>query len=259
MTRQRNIKIVIEYDGTNYAGWQRQPDAATIQQSIEDAILSVTGAHSDVIGAGRTDAGVHAVGQVANFLTESGIPPASFREALNANLPSDIAVLSAEDTDHAFHARFSATGKLYRYSIINRRPRSPMSRFHAWHVPLSLDAGAMRDAAQCLAGTHDFAAFQAVGRPVKSSVRNVRQAEVEADGDMIVFSIAANGFLYRMVRNIVGTLVLVGHGKLDLQDFKKVFESLDRKKAGMTAPPQGLCLVSVSYDGKVRSDGQDDE
>jgi len=244
---RRNIKITVEYDGASYFGWQRQPNHMTIQQRLEEAVEAVTQAHTTVHGSGRTDTGVHARGQVAHLHTESSIPPEKFPYALNAHLPHDIAVLSAEDVAADFHARFSALSKTYAYTILNQPIRSPTRERYATRVWPAVDVSLMQQAASCLVGEHDFAAFQSEGSRPGSTVRCVTRAELASDPPLIVFWIEANGFLYNMVRAIVGTLLLVGHGKVSPSRFRSVLESGARDQAGPTAPARGLCLMQVTY------------
>ncbi len=243
----RNIKLILEYDGTNYAGWQVQPNGASIQEIVQKAIAEITG-EPDVrlIGSGRTDAGVHAAGQVAHFKTTSNIPAADLVRAINTKLPEDIAVLRAEDVPDDFHARYSARSKTYRYTILNAAVRRPLERHRAWLVRAPLDLAAMRRAAAALVGTHDFAAFQSKPQG-KSSVRTVTRLDIVADGSRIDIWISANGFLYNMVRAIAGTLIEVGLGKIPPDAVAELLESRNRSAAGPTAPPQGLCLMEVQY------------
>jgi tRNA pseudouridine38-40 synthase len=244
----RNIKLTIEYDGTDYAGWQVQPNGPSIQEIIERAITAITGEERvRIIGSGRTDAGVHAAGQVANFRTETAIPSADLVHAINTKLPEDIAVIAAEDVPLDFHARYSAKFKTYRYSILNRPVRSPLTRRFAHFVRAPLDVDAMRAAGAALVGEHDFAAFQS--KPAgKSSVRTITRLDIEAGGGRIDIYVTANGFLYNMVRAIAGTLIEAGLGKRGAKDVAELLASRDRAAAGPTAPPQGLCLMQVRYE-----------
>jgi tRNA pseudouridine38-40 synthase len=244
---ERNIKLTLQYDGTAYAGWQYQKNALTIQQVVEEAIESLTGQHSTVIAAGRTDRGVHALGQVTNFKTESNIPTDRWLYALNAVLPEDIRVIDAQDVLPLFHARFDAKGKLYRYIIWNAPYSSALLRNFSLHVARPLDTDAMRMAAQYFVGTHDFSSFQASGSTVRDTVRNIWDISIQTDGKMISISISGDGFLYNMVRIMVGTLIDVGIGKMAVCDAKLILEARDRKRAGKTAGPHGLYLVKVYY------------
>lgn len=243
----RNVKITIEYDGTDYAGWQIQPNGTSIQEMVQLAIGAITGEDDVKInGSGRTDAGVHAAGQVANFTTGSDIPAADLVHAINSKLPDDIAVIDAADVPAEFHARFSAKSKTYRYSILNRAARSPLDRRRRHFVRRPLDVAAMQAAAKHIVGEHDFAAFQSKpdGKP---SVRRITELTIDADGDEIHITVSANGFLYNMVRAIAGTLIEVGLGGHDAESIAALIESRDRSAAGATAPPQGLCLLRVEY------------
>ncbi len=244
---ERNIKITLEYDGTEYFGWQRQPNCVTVQQRVEEAVEAVTQARAAVIASGRTDTGVHAEGQVAHFRTASAIPIEKFPPALNANLPADIAVLAAEEARPDFHARYDAKSKTYRYTILNQPIRSPLRARYSARMWPALDVERMQEAARALVGRRDFAAFQSQADPERNSVRTVTRAEFVARPPLIEFWIEADGFLYNMVRAIVGTLALVGRGKLSPADFEAIIRSRDRGQAGPTAPAQGLCLVRVQY------------
>ncbi|HHW00721.1 MAG TPA: tRNA pseudouridine(38-40) synthase TruA [Clostridiaceae bacterium] len=246
----RNIKLIIEYDGTSYHGWQSQNNAVAVQDVIEKALLKLTGEKCSIIGSGRTDAGVHALGQVANFVTNSNIPPEKFSYALNNILPDDIVIRNSEEVPLNFHARFSATGKKYRYVIYNSRQRSALHRNRAYFVPYPLDFHSMEKAIGYFVGTHDFTAFKAADSGVKTNVRTITGTWLKKDDEIITFEIAGNGFLYNMVRIIVGTLVEVGIGKLSADDIPYIIESRDRRKAGRTAPPHGLYLMEVYYPEK---------
>ena len=247
MGSERNIKITVEYDGTDYFGWQRQPSHITVQQCLEEAVQAVTQAPATVTGSGRTDTGVHAKAQIANFRTLSHIPAAKFPLALNANLPPDIAVSAAEDAAPDFHARFGARAKTYRYTILNAAIRSPLHSRYTYRVRPPLDTAAMQQAAQCLVGEHDFAAFQTEGRPDRSSVRTVTRADFVDHDPIVEFWIEADGFLYNMVRAIIGTLIRAGHHKINPNEFAEILASASRPAAGPTAPAQGLCLMEVKY------------
>jgi len=243
----RNVKLTIEYEGSGYAGWQVQTNGLSIQEVLQVAIAAVTGEPEvKLIGSGRTDAGVHAAGQVANFRTETTIPAEALPHAINTKLPDDVAVLAAEDVPEGFHARYSAKGKTYRYSILNRRIRSPLARARTALVSRPLDVAAMRMAARDIVGEHDFAAFQSKpnGKP---SVRTVTGLTVETVGEQIDVLITGNGFLYNMVRAIAGTLIEVGLGKRAPDSLAELIRSCDRSRAGPTAPAQGLCLLEVKY------------
>ena len=244
----RNFKLIIEYDGSAYYGWQRQKDPNTIQGTIERAVHRLTGHNVTLSGSGRTDAGVHALGQVANFHADTHLADGDIGRALNSLLPRDIVILSCDEMPEDFHARFDAVSKTYRYCLLNRPLPPAVGRQYAWHIKKPLDIDAMRDALVHLQGTHDFKAFEGAGSPRAHSVRQVSKADFfERNGCRIDFEIEANGFLRHMVRNIVGTLVDVGHGKIPPDDLGKIRETADRSKAGITAPSHGLFLVRVSY------------
>lgn len=242
-----NIKLTIQYDGTNYCGWQKQNNGKSIQEEIEKAIHRITGERVDLIGSGRTDGGVHALGQVANFKTDSTVPPDRFKYALNSILPQDICIISSELVPDSFHSQFDAKGKIYRYTIYNREVRNPIYNRYVYHVPKKLDLPSMEKGAECFLGSHDFKAFMASGSNVKSTVRTIKSISLNKKEDFIFLTIEGNGFLYNMVRIIAGTLVQVGLGKLQWQSIPYIIESKDRKMAGHTAPPQGLCLEKVYY------------
>jgi len=208
-----NIKLVIEYDGTNYGGWHRQKNAVTVQGVVEDALCRLTGEEINLIGASRTDSGVHALGQVANFHTNCTIPPDRYAYALNSLLPMDIRIRESLAVPESFHARYSAIGKRYRYSIYNRIPGTALYRNISYNVYQPLDRAKMAEACRYLIGTHDFSAFRAAGSSAKTSVRTIDQAEITGTEDMIYFLIKGNGFLYNMVRIIAGTLIDIGKGK----------------------------------------------
>ncbi len=219
-----------------------------MQGELEKAVQRVTGRRSDVIGAGRTDAGVHALGQVANFRTESRLALDRIPGALNAHLPETIRVIGAEDVDDQFHARYSATGRTYRYAVLNRPAPSAILRHHAYHVPLPLDLDAMAAALPALRGTHPFTAFHGVGSGEKTTICTLRTADVARSVDMVIFTFEADRFLRHMVRMIVGTLLKVGRGKLSPLAVEEILRDEDSRKAGPRAPAHGLYLVRVSYE-----------
>jgi tRNA pseudouridine38-40 synthase len=248
MGPRRNICLTLEYDGTCYHGWQRQKNALSIQEVIETALGRITGEAVRLIGSGRTDAGVHALGQVANFTTRSTVPLRAFLHGLNSFLPMDIVVLQAEEVPLTFHARYAALAKTYEYRILNRPVRSPLNHRHAWWLTSSLDATAMQQAATVLIGEHDFMAFRAAGSRPGHAVRRVREAAWHSLPEgWLTFTITANGFLRGMVRSLVGTLAEIGKGKYPPEYLGEVLEKRDRRLAGPTAPPQGLFLVKVEY------------
>ncbi len=243
----RKLKLTLEYDGTGYGGWQVQDNADTVQGRVEAALGEVLREEVRIHGAGRTDAGVHALGQVAHFETASALPAENILKGANTHLPPDIVILATDEADPDFHARYSARSKVYRYRILLRDLRSPLARFRALRVSPPLDRERMRAAAKLLTGRHDFAAFAAAGSSVKDTVRNLTRLEVKEEGEELVLEFSADGFLYRMVRNLVGTLLEVGKGKLTVEEVAGILRSRDRKKAGPTAPAYGLYLVSVVY------------
>lgn len=243
----RNIKLTIEYDGTNYAGWQKQKNAATIQQSLETAVKNITGESVDVIGSSRTDAGVHARGFAANFKTSSKIPDNKFRDAINSKLPRDIVVLNSKEVPLDFHSRYSSIGKEYSYTILNRVQPPALERNYVYYYKKHLNYKAMSEACNFFIGKHDFSAFRSTGSSVKTSIRTVSDAKIEKINDKLVFYVKADGFLYNMVRIMVGTLIDVGIGKISPNDILTIIESKDRNKAGKTAPANGLCLEIVYY------------
>jgi tRNA pseudouridine38-40 synthase len=243
----RNIKIIIEYDGTEYHGWQRQPNGISIQEVLENKLAMITNGKVRLIGSGRTDAGVHALGQVANFKTAATIECRGLLKGINSLLPMDIAVRDVIDVDDEFHARYSAKSKVYSYKIYNSSVRSPRYRNYSWHVFEKLDLEAMKKAALCLLGTKDFSSFCAAGGDAKTYTRNVLDCGIVEDKALIVFTIEANGFLRYMVRNIMGTLVDVGKGRITPEEIMALIDSKDRTNAGITAPPQGLVLREVKY------------
>jgi tRNA pseudouridine38-40 synthase len=242
----RNLKAVIEYDGTRYAGFQLQPDLPTIQGELERALAEVTQEKSKVVGAGRTDAGVHARGQVIHFLTGWKRSVEELHRAFNAVLSPDIAIRELSVARSDFHARFSAVTREYRYDILNQEVRSPLEARYAYHHEQPLDAHPMAEAVAYLVGSHDFASF---GLPTQgdSTVREMTEASCTKEGHHIFVDLEANGFLRHMVRAIVGTLLLVGRGILTSADVKEILEARDRGQAGPAAPAHGLCLVRVNY------------
>jgi tRNA pseudouridine38-40 synthase len=246
----RTIKLTIQYDGTAYVGWQRQDNGTTIQGLLEQALAPIEGAPVVVHGAGRTDAGVHALAQVASVTMSAALECGTLVRALNAVLPDDVRVIGAEDMTPDFHARFSATGKLYEYRIVNAPFVSPFVCRYAWHVIPPLDLEGMREAAAALVGRHDFAAFQGTGSSVATTERTVRAIEWQDGGGYdlpLVMRIEGDGFLRHMVRNIVGTLVEVGLGRWPAGCIADIVTSRDRTFAGATAPARGLFLVRVLY------------
>lgn len=244
----QNFKLTLEYDGTAYRGWQRQAEGPTIQAEIERALGRLTGAPVTVIGAGRTDAGVHALGQTAHFHSPTRLSPETLRRGLNALLPEDIAVRECLPVPATFHARYDARGKRYRYRILHRDVRSALERNRSWFLDRPLDLEAMRRAAAHLVGRRDFKSFESSGSPRAHTVRTVTAAEWHIGEDGILgFEIEADGFLRGMVRNVVGTLAAVGQGRLSPGDIPRILEARDRRCAAACAPARGLFLVRVIY------------
>jgi len=241
------FKLTLAYDGTDYIGWQRQATGVSIQGILEDALREFDDRDVAVAGAGRTDAGVHALGQVASCSLDRTIDPPTLVRALNYKLPHDVRVRRAHEMPPKFHARFDAHQKTYRYRLWNGSVFSPFQRRYAWHLPGALDIAAMRDATRLVEGTHDFAAFQAQGGDTPTTRRTVTQMRIADCGSRIDFEISGNGFLRHMVRTLVGTLVEIGRGRRDWRWIGDVIASRDRNQAGQTAPAHGLFLVSVQY------------
>jgi tRNA pseudouridine38-40 synthase len=250
----RNIRLILAYDGTDFHGWQRQPDAPTIQACLEDALQKLTGLPTPVCGSGRTDAGVHAVHQVANFHTASTIPNANFAKALNDLLPPTVRVMSADDVASTFHARYDVLRKTYRYRIVLSAVCSPLLWRFVCHHPYPLDRPLMAQAAGLFEGEHDFTSFAAADAPEdedeKSKVRVITCSHLlwRPNSSMLVYEVTGKGFLRYMVRNIVGTLMELGRGKLAPGDIPRILAARDRSQAGPTAPAQGLCLMNVEYE-----------
>lgn len=249
-TKEQNIMLTIEYVGTNYCGWQVQPNGTAVQEVLTKAIKKITRKTPKLTASGRTDAGVHARGQVANFLTDARLTPAEFQRAINANTPKDIAVIAAQRVPKEFHAQYNAKSKTYIYTVYNAPVRSAFAHEIAWHIPQKLSVAKMKSAAKHLAGEHDFRTFAAIdkSKPAdRDHVRNVTKLEVTQQGHFIYFEVEADGFLYKMVRNIVGTLVEAGRGKWTAAKVKQALKARDRKLSGPAAPPHGLCLWNVKY------------
>lgn len=244
----KTFKLIIEYDGSGFHGWQRQKHDRTVQETIENALLRMTRQPVTVIGSGRTDAGVHAKGQVASFQTHARLDEHAFLNGLNSLLPDDVRIRACNPMPENFHARFDVSSKRYRYHILNRPIAPAIGRQFVWHIRKPLNVAAMRQAADVLAGTHDFKSFEGTGSPRAHTVRTVTQSTIQiGEGGKLTYDIRANGFLRFMVRNIVGTLVEVGLGKRPAEEMVAILASKDRGRAGATAPPQGLFLVDVSY------------
>ncbi len=254
----KQIKLVIQYDGTDYSGWQVQKKEKTIQRLLEDAVFSVTGTRARVTGAGRTDAGVHALCQVATFTSRSHLKPAVFMRALNANLPHDIRIIKAGECSSDFHPRFDAGKKTYSYLITRPGPFSVFMRRYTWQIPYELNVSHMRKAAKILLGRHDFACFRAAGCSSRHPVRTIHRIHIAERlsvqfldftfrAPIIKIRIQADAFLRHMARNIVGTLVEVGRGKISPDDVREILESKDRRRSGPTAPAQGLFLEKITF------------
>jgi tRNA pseudouridine38-40 synthase len=243
----RNIKLTIEYDGSGYVGWQRQPSGPTIQETIETSLMTITGEKVKLLGSGRTDSGVHALGQVASFRTGSRLGPAEIQKGLNSILPKDIVIINAEEEAPDFHAQLSAKSKTYIYKILNRPYPSAILRDRAWFIPYPLKARLMDEAARSLVGEHDFRAFAQAEATVKSTVRTVLSARITKRRDLIELSIEADGFMKRMVRLIAGTLAQVGREKITPSQFRDILESGEKTKHVHAAPAKGLYLKEVRY------------
>lgn len=243
----RKIKLTVAYDGTNYYGWQRQKDLVTVQQVLEDRLSKIFDEPLSTAASGRTDTGVHALGQVVSFSTSGRIPVENIVKAARTVLPSDIAVLRAEQADSDFHARFCAKAKEYVYKIVQTDLPDPFLVNYAWLLDKKIDEKLMQQAASLIIGEHDFSSFRASGSTPTQPVRTISSAKWKREGNKLIFSIKGNGFLYHMVRNLVGSFVDVGTGKITVEDFGKILLAKDRNLAGKTAPPQGLYLAEVFY------------
>jgi tRNA pseudouridine38-40 synthase len=251
--RMRNLKLILSYDGSDFAGWQVQPDAVTVQGTLASAIGRITGEKVLPQGSGRTDAGVHALAQVVTFVTESSVPTANFVKALNDILPPSVRVLETAEAAPDFHARHSARAKTYRYRICRAAICPPFLARYVWHYPYPLEEQAMVRAAGLVEGEHDFTSFAAVdperggdGAPV-SNMRRIFSSTWERQSDEFVYTVKGSGFLHHMVRNLVGTFILVGKGTLRAEDLRRILEARSRSAAGATAPASGLYLVNVEY------------
>jgi tRNA pseudouridine38-40 synthase len=248
----RNLKLILSYDGAEFSGWQVQPDAATVQGTLASAIGRITGEKVLPQGSGRTDAGVHALAQVVTFVTESSVPTGNFVKALNDILPASVRVLEVSEAPAEFHARHSAKGKTYRYRIYREAICPPFLARYVWHFPYPLDETAMARAGGAVIGEHDFTSFAAVdperGREEPmSNVRTIFSSSWERAGDELIYTVRGSGFLHHMVRNLVGTFVLVGKRTLQIEDVTRILEARNRSAAGATAPGSGLYLVNVEY------------
>lgn len=247
MTNLKNIKLLIEYDGTAYHGWQHQPSHISIQQTLKEKIETIAKEKINLIGASRTDAGVHALAQAANFKTKSRMNEGEWQRALNSLLPSDIVIKEAEVVQPDFHARFSSKGKIYKYLILNQPVPSALNRNYAWHITYPLKFTEMRKAAKFLIGRHDFSSFRASSCTAENPVRRIKRLAITKKDGFVQFTIEADAFLHHMVRNIIGTLIYVGIGKLSPGQIKTILKAKDRRLAGKTAPAHGLYLVKVIY------------
>lgn len=246
--RMRNIKLTIRYDGTNYSGWQFQKNSTSIQETIQEAVKKITGRKTNVVASGRTDAGVHALAQIANFKTASKIPLKNLRMALNTVLPHDIVICKAEEADPKFDSQKNARSKLYRYMIYNKDFMDPFLRRYAAKSFFKIDTALMRRGARYLVGRHDFTSFRTKDDDEgANAVRTVKYIKIKKSGDLISIDIEADGFLYNMVRNIVGTLIEVGRGKFKAEYIKEIIRKKDKRSCGPTAPAKGLSLVKVRY------------
>ena len=243
----RNIKLIIEYDGSKFGGWQKQPTKLNIQGEIEQAIKEITGEEIELTASGRTDSGVHSLGQVANFKTNSNIETDKIPYAINSKLKKSIVIKSAEEVEENFHARYNCKGKKYRYIINNSSQGTAIYRGLECHIPQKLDVQKMKHGIKLFEGEHDFKGFRASGTSSKSSVRTIYKAEVKEEGERIIIELTGNGFMYNMVRIISGTIVDVGLGKIKPEEIPEIIKSGDRNKAGKTLPAHGLYLVEVYY------------
>lgn len=243
----KNIKLTLEYDGKDFFGWQKQKVGRTVQGVLERAIEAVTNEKVNTIGCSRTDTGVHAKAFIVNFYTNSTIPGDKIMHVLNNKLPDDVVILNSEEVDELFHARYNSTGKTYCYTILNRRLPTALYRNSSYLFKESLDIGKMCEGAQHFVGTHDFEAFRSLGSSVKSTVRTIHSLEITKHEDFINIYVSGDGFLYNMVRCMVGTLIEVGRGKLNPSQIKDILENKDRKRARKVVPPMGLTLIEVFY------------
>ena len=242
-----NVRLLIEYDGTNFHGWQRQANLPTIQGALEDVLTQITKHPVKLTGAGRTDSGVHAEGQVANFKCELRISESSWIKAINSLLPPDIVIKNAEYVPTEFHARYSAKSKTYQYRILNSDQASPFLRNFVWHIKQPLNISSMKEATEYLVGKHDFSSFRASDCSAKSPVRTLDRLEITINPPLILFTLEAKSYLQHMVRNIVGTLVEVGRGRFKPSDISDILDKKDRRYAGPIAQPQGLFLMEIKY------------
>ncbi len=242
----RNIKLILQYDGSRYHGWQRQPNGITIQETVENAILAITGEKVTLFGCGRTDAGVHAKCYVCNFFTASRFDATRFKYAINSHIPDEIVCIESQEADDSFDSRWSLK-KTYTYLIHNASMPDAFLNKRAWHYRWELDIDAMQRAAEAFLGEHDFVGFASSGFTVKTTVRTIYSLNVTKEGDLVKIEVCGSGFLYNMVRIIVGTLCFCGTGRINWQDMPSIIASCDRQRAGITAPAEGLYLTEVIY------------
>lgn len=243
----KRVKLTVAYDGTNYCGWQIQPNGITIEEVLNKSIRKLTGEDIQVIGASRTDSGVHALGNVAVFDTESPIPPERFSYALNQRLPEDITIVKSEEVQQDWHPRYQDSLKTYEYQIINSKTAIPTKRLYNCFVSFDLNIERMRKGAEYLVGEHDFAAFCCIRTNAKTTVRTITDIKLTQNGQEITIRVTGNGFLYNMVRIIVGVLIRVGRGFYEPEKVKELLDGVERTQEAITAPPQGLCLMEISY------------
>lgn len=244
----KRFKMIVAYDGTNYNGFARQPNGVTIQETLEEAISKIVQHEVRTLGAGRTDQGVHAKGQCVTFDSETKVPAEKLAKAINSQLPLDISVKSVEEVSMNFQPRFGAKRKTYRYQILNAQVRDPFLYKYSLQYPYKLDIELMQEAANEMVGKHDFACFCSAGSSVKDTVREIYSIDIRKHEDLVTVDICGNGFLYNMVRIIIGTLLRVNEGKLSTGDIKKIINGRDRQKAGPTVPPQGLTMLEIIYE-----------
>lgn len=244
----KKVKLVVAYDGTNYCGWQIQPNGVTIEQKLNEALTQLLGEEIKVTGASRTDAGVHSLGNVCVFETSSRMPAEKISFALNQRLPEDIVVQSSCEVDESFHPRFSKSKKTYEYRILNRKMRMPTRRLDTYFFHYELDVAAMQKAAGYLVGEHDFKSFCAANAQSETTIRTIYSCEVSKKEDIITIRVTGNGFLYNMVRIIAGTLIKVGNGDYKPEDMEEILDACDRSKAGPTAPAHGLTMIGLEYE-----------
>lgn len=244
----KKVKLVVAYDGTNYCGWQIQPNGVTIEQKLNEALTQLLGEDIKVTGASRTDAGVHSLGNVCVFETSSRMPAEKISFALNQRLPEDIVVQSSCEVDESFHPRFSKSKKTYEYRILNRKMRMPTRRLDTYFFHYELDVAAMQKAAGYLVGEHDFKSFCAANAQSETTIRTIYSCEVSKKEDIITIRVTGNGFLYNMVRIIAGTLIKVGNGDYKPEDMEEILDACDRSKAGPTAPAHGLTMIGLEYE-----------